>query len=419
MVKANPFPAGILLSATLFLSVALGSCSRQPEAQGQMPPAVPVQVQPVSSGTLLQTSEFVGVLEAQNRVALRPEVDGQVVQVFVQPGDRVRRGTPIMQLKADQTRAQVGGAIADVAAAQAAKSTAEARLSAALSQRDRAAADVRLQQTEFQRTESLVNEGALSQQALDRVRNARDTAIATLKAAEDEARAAQAAVDQANATLARAQAQRSVASADLQDRRIIAPIDGIVGDISLKVGDYVKSGDLITNIIQNGAFDLNLSIPSERGPELEVGLPVELLDAQNEPLIQGRINFVAPDVNAAQQSILAKARFPNNGSLRDGQFVRVRVIWDSAPGVLVPTTAVTRIAGQPFVFVAETGQASAGGEPQQVARQRPVQLGAIQGNYYQVLAGIRPGEPLIVSGILNLQDGVPIITTGQQTSQRP
>jgi hypothetical protein len=54
------------------------------------------------------------------------------------------------------------------------------------------------------------------------------------------------------------------------------------------------------------------------------------------------------------QSILAKASFDNSeGQLRDGQFIRAKVIWNTRPGILIPTTAISRVAGQNFVFVAQ------------------------------------------------------------------
>jgi len=396
-----------LVGAALACSVLVSGCSREPAAMGEGPPALPVQVKPIDSGTIQDDSEFVGALEAEEKVALRPEAEGRVVAVYVAPGQTVARGTPIVQLRAEQSRAQVGSAIADVAAAQAARSTAEARLRAALANRDRANSDVQLQNREFQRTQALVAEGALSRQSLEQARNQRDTAIATQRASQEEARAAAAALDEANATLNRTRAQQNVATADLSERRVVAPIAGIVGNIPVKVGDFVQTSTTLTNIIQNGALELNLSIPAERAPELREGLPVELLDAQSKPIGRGNISFISPEVDTAQQSILAKARFPNSGNLRDGQFVRARVIWNSNPSVLVPTTAVTRIAGQPFVFVLEQEQGQ-NGQPQQIARQRPVKLGNLQGNNYQVLEGVSSGEQLVVSGLLNLQDGAPV-----------
>jgi RND family efflux transporter MFP subunit len=201
-----------------------------------------------------------------------------------------------------------------------------------------------------------------------------------------------------------------VAREDVSDRRITAPIDGVVGDIPFKVGDLVSSSDTFTNIIQNGTLELNLSVPIERAPQLRVGLPVELLDASGKAVSRGQISFISPEVNAGQQSVLAKASFQNDGSLKDGQFVRTRLIWSSKPGMLIPTVAVTRIAGQTFVFVAEQGEGKAeDGKPQQVARQRQVTLGEIQGNSYQVVSGVKSGEQVVISGVLNLQDGAPIM----------
>jgi RND family efflux transporter MFP subunit len=369
-----------------------------------------VQLQEVESRTVQNFSEFVGSLEARNKVALRPELSGRITQIFVQPGQSVQAGTPIAQLQADQTRSQLGGAVADVEASAAAVNTAQARIRAAEASRDRARADVQLQDTELRRTQELVAEGALAQQSLDQVTNERATAVAALAEAEGNLGAVQAALTEAQALLNSSRADQAVASEDLQDRLIVAPIAGVVGEVPSKVGDFVSSDDAITNIIQNEVLELNIAVPIERATDLRVGLPIELLDATGEPFIRGRISFVSPEVTANQQSVLAKATFENDGLLKDGQFVRTRLIWSAEPGVLVPSVAVTRVAGQTFVFVAETGEESTpDGQPQQIARQRPVTLGNLQGNNYEVISGLETGEQVIVTGVLNLQDGSPIM----------
>jgi len=376
---------------------------------GGFPPTM-VQLQEVESRTVQNFSEFVGSLEARNKVALRPELSGRITQIFVQPGQSVQAGTPIAQLQADQTRSQLGGAVADVEASAAAVNTAQARIRAAEASRDRARADVQLQDTELRRTQELVAEGALAQQSLDQVTNERATAVAALAEAEGNLGAVQAALTEAQALLNSSRADQAVASEDLQDRLIVAPIAGVVGEVPSKVGDFVSSDDAITNIIQNEVLELNIAVPIERATDLRVGLPIELLDATGEPFIRGRISFVSPEVTANQQSVLAKATFENDGLLKDGQFVRTRLIWSAEPGVLVPSVAVTRVAGQTFVFVAETGEESTpDGQPQQIARQRPVTLGNLQGNNYEVISGLETGEQVIVTGVLNLQDGSPIM----------
>ncbi|MEN8444981.1 MAG: efflux RND transporter periplasmic adaptor subunit, partial [Cyanobacteria bacterium J06555_13] len=158
------------------------------------------------------------------------------------------------------------------------------------------------------------------------------------------------------------------------------------------------------------------------------GLPVELsLFGSDEAIATGNIRFVSPTIDAGTQTILAKARFSNpERPLQDAQRLEVRIIWDERPGILIPTTAVSRLGGETFVFVpgepdppAEgegppPGQPPAGsgapeGPPPTVARLQPVKLGELQGNEYQVLEGLSPGDTVITSGLLNLRDGVPIM----------
>ena len=85
------------------------------------------------------------------------------------------------------------------------------------------------------------------------------------------------------------------------------------------------------------------------------------------------------------------------------QFVRTRIIWASTPGLTVPITAVTRISGQYFAFVAEPQEG--GGF---VARQKPIEVGEVLGNDYVLRSGLKPGDRLIVSGIQKIGDGAPV-----------
>lgn len=106
----------------------------------------------------------------------------------------------------------------------------------------------------------------------------------------------------------------------------------------------------------------------------------------------------------ATQTILAKAKLGAGASkFRADQFIRARLVWSEAPGLVVPLLAVTRVGGQFFVFVAEPGEG--GGL---VARQRSVTLGAMVGNNYVVLDGLNEGERLITGGIQKIGDGAPV-----------
>jgi hypothetical protein len=84
------------------------------------------------------------------------------------------------------------------------------------------------------------------------------------------------------------------------------------------------------------------------------------------------------------------------------QYVRARIIWSNDAALAVPVVAVSRIAGQHFVFVAEPAEQGF------VARQKPVTLGTVVGDEYTVQRGLQAGDRVIVSNIQKIGDGAPV-----------
>jgi RND family efflux transporter MFP subunit len=386
--------------------------------QGQ---GMPVQLETVGRSPVQESSEFVGNLESRNSVTLRPEIDGRVVEIGVEPGQQVESGQPLLRLSPDERQADFASLLASVNSARAIRASAASELEALRADRVAAVSEVELQQEEYQRSAALVEQGAFPQQELDLAERNLESAIANLNALDRRIDASNASLAESEAALAAAEANAASAEARLQNTVIYAPFSGTIGDIPVKVGDFVSLGDQLTSITQDQVLELRLSIPIERRAELRRGLSVILSDNQDTTLAEGQISFIAPQVEPGAQTVLAKASFDNRGGfLLDGQAVRARIIWTQQEGVLIPTSAVSRVAGQTFVYVAvpapppeegsadaQAGQSSDG--PSLVAEQRSVQLGSIQGNRYQVLDGLEPGDRLIVSGILNLSDGAPIM----------
>jgi len=384
-------------------------------AQRQGSQAIPVKLEKLQTSTLIDSSQFVGTLEAKERVILRPETEGRVREILVESGDRVEVGTPIVQLSPERSQAQVNRAQADVESARSAVRTAQAELAAAQADVKSAQSEVNLQNEEYQRTQFLVSEGAQAQQQLDRVQRDRDAALSQLEAAQKQVNAARSRLEQERSALNRAQAELEVVQEDFKDDRILSPINGTIGDINIEIGEYVQAGDNLTVISQNEVLELNLRIPIEQADRLQKGLTVELSTANREqPLLTGQINFIAPQVDMGAQAVLAKAVFSNsNGKLKDDQFVRAKIIWEEQTGVLIPTTAVSRLGGQTFAFVAQPAES----DDQLIAKQKAVELGSIQGNSYQVISGLKPGDTLVTSGILNLSDGAAIMPQSESQGE--
>lgn len=390
--------------------------------QGAAPQAIPVKLQVLQTDTVANTSEFVGTLESAEKVDLRPETQGRITEVLVQPGDRVAQGTPILTIQPGQTLPQLEGAQAGVGVAKANQRAtvdqlrvAEKNLEVARTELASAQAGRNLSKTNFDRASFLLSQGAIGQYDYDRAKTDLEIAGNRVDAAQKKVAAAQASVSQANAVVGQAnagiqqaQAQVNAAAVNIGFKQVVAPISGTVGEVFVKVGDTVSTAQTITNIVQNDALDLRLSVPSNRLTQLRKGLTVELIDPTSRKRIStGQINFISPSVDSTAQVVLVKARFPNkNGVLRNGQHVEARIIWERGSGVLIPTNAVLQMSGKSFAYVAETDNSQ--GQARMVARMRPLTLGEIQAQSYEVLKGIKPGENVVVSGILRLRDGVPI-----------
>ncbi|MGB3519171.1 MAG: efflux RND transporter periplasmic adaptor subunit [Elainellaceae cyanobacterium] len=390
--------------------------------EGMMMPGggLPVQLETVERSPIEESSEFIGNLESRNSVSLRPEIEGRVVEIYAEPGQQVEAGTPIVQLSPDELQADLASLLADINSARAIRASSASEVDALVADRVAAVAEVDLQQEEFNRASALVEEGAFPQQQLDLAARNLDSAIAQLNALDQRIEAARANLAESEAALERAQADAASANARLQDTVVVAPFSGTLGDIPVKVGDFVSRGDILTSVTQDQTLELRLSVPIERRPLMRNGLPVELVDTQGTTLRQGQVSFIAPQVEPGAQTVLAKASFSNGDRrLLDGQSVRARMIWNQENGILIPTEAIARIAGQTFVYIAVAPPPSEDGSegPALIAQQRQVTLGSIQGNRYQVLEGLEPGEQLIVSGILNLSDGVPIMPQEQEAAE--
>ena len=206
---------------------------------------------------------------------------------------------------------------------------------------------------------------------------------------------------------ASASAQTRTQQQELAYYQIRAPFAGVIGDIPVHLGDYVSPTTQLTTVDENTQLEAYIYIPTERSDQVRLGLPVELTDTNGNVLARSTIAFVSPEVDSGTQTILAKAEVPSSSELlRNQQLVKARVTWASRPAPVVPVLAITRIAGQAFVFVAAPSGHG------YLAHQVAVSLGDTTGNSFPVLSGLRPGDKVITSGLQLLQEGMPVQPMG-------
>ena len=370
--------AAAFLTFAALLANSCGGDKAGPQGQAGPPqgfPPTPVNLVDARSTPIEDATEYVATLKSLRSTTIKPQIDGQITQIFVRSGDRVDEGARLMQIDPQRQQAAVSSQEAERTAREA---------------------NVAFARQQLQRANELFAAGAISRQELEQSQTALRTAEANLQAL---------------------QAQVQQQEVQLRYYTISAPTSGIVADVPARVGMQVTTSTVLTTIEQNDTLEVYVSVPVERSGDLKAGLPLKVMsgDGKETPAVT-TVGFISPSVDEATQSILVKGTVRNpDGKLRSSQFVRARIVWKTAEGLVVPVTAVARVNGQYFVFVAESADGKAGGQPGGpggpgglVAHQRPIKVGPIVGDDYPVLEGIKPGEKVVISGSQKLIEGAPI-----------
>ena len=333
-------------------------------------PAMPVEIVTLEARPLEQMTEFVGTVKSRRSTEIQPQVEGFITRILARPGQRVGAGTVLMEIDSRLQQGQLAG------------------LESVRAQRE---IDVTYARQEAERAAKLLTAGAGSQMDADRAVNALHAAEAQLKTVEEQIRTAR---------------------TDLGYYRVTAPTAGIVGDIPVREGDRVTKATKLTSVDANAGLEVYINVPVQQAPKLRLGLPVRIVDDSGATVAEEKIAFVSPSVDEQTQTVLVKTPVSVPGALRTDQYVRSYVIWTTEPGLVVPVTAVTRINGQWFAFVAEPGEGGKG----LVAKQRSMELGPVVGNNYTVVKGVKPGEQLIAAGIQKIRDGAPVSAAAAPSS---
>jgi membrane fusion protein (multidrug efflux system) len=368
-VKRSP-AASCLSSATLIacFAFALGTSAL---AQQPAPTAVPVGTVIAEKRAITQTADFVGRIEAVNRVDVRARVTGYLDEVLFKDGATVAEGTPLFRIE----RAPFEAAVEQ---AQGALERAQGTLQNATVQR--------------QRAEELLKTSAGSVAI-------RDQRVAEEKGAQG---------DQTTA-----EANLKTAQINLGYTEIKAPIAGRIGRTKLTKGNVVgPDTGVLVQIVSDDPMYVTFPVSQREF----LALKTNRLPADGQaPLVslrfsdgstyeqKGRVDFVDVSVERATDTVLVRATLPNPaGKLLDGTLVRVAVQADkSEEKVLVPQSALIADQQGAYVFAVADGKAVV----------KRVKVGAETGSYIVIEQGLVGNEQIVIQGLQNLRPGVPVLAS--------
>jgi RND family efflux transporter MFP subunit len=342
------------------LVAALSGC-RGVEAQPQAAPPLPVNVVRLTEKPIADEDDYLASLTSRRSITLYSQVSGYIRKIPSKPGDKVKQGALLIEVDPGQHAATLKSLAA----------TLETR---------KVTRDFAVHHDES--SKNLAASGLLSDLEYQQRHSQRAAAEADVRVAE-----------------AQVQAQADL----LRYYRITAPSDGTVGDVPVKIGDYVTPQTRLTSVDQDNLVEAYVYVPISKAAIIKPETRVALLGEDGKPICEEKPSFVSPQVNVDTQTVLVKTICPNDGRLRTAQVLKARMIWSRRPGLTIPTVNVTRQAGQYFAFVVESGP-----DGTLVARQKPITVGAIQGNDFVVTGGLAPGVEIVGSSIQKIHDGSPI-----------
>ncbi|HYM12326.1 MAG TPA: efflux RND transporter periplasmic adaptor subunit [Bryobacterales bacterium] len=366
--------------AALLLAPA---CSRQQAGTSPSPPqaAATVQAETLAPAEIVDIYEASGTVRARYTAAIAAKIAASIVEIRAREGDRVTAGQTLIVLDKRDLEANLRRAEAGRAEAQDAISETESAIAAARS-------NLELARVTHQRFADLLAKKSVSQQEFDE-------SAARLQSAQAAVEMALSKRQQVEARRRQAEAEVVAANVAVGYAALAAPFAGMVTERRADPGSLATPGTPLLLIEQQGNLRLEAAVDESRLALVRAGESVQVrLDGLGRT-VAGRVAEIVPSVDPGTRTLTAKIDLPAVAGLRAGMFGRAAFPAAKRSALLVPEAAVAEHGQMQSVFVAE-------GE---TARLRFVSLGAARDGRREVLAGLSPGEKIIVSHPPELVDG--------------
>ncbi len=317
-------------------------------------PALTVTVAPATSRSIAAMVAGDGSVVAWQELLISTEIGGlRIIRAPIEEGDTVRAGQLLAALDDSVLAAQLAQADAAI---------------------NESVAFIEFARTEQARAEELVRSNTGSRQVVEQ---------------------RQSATRQAEARLLSARARRDEVAARLAQTQILAPTDGIVSRVAVRIGAVTAVGQEMFRIIRDGRLELEARVPELELAALRAGQPVVVSHGGRE--IAAELRIVAPVVAAETRLGIARVALPAGSGLRPGMFARAEITGAPREVIMVPASAVVFREGAPQAFVLPEGES-------RVAMRRLV-AGARQEGMVEIRDGLRAGDRVVTAGAGFLADG--------------
>ncbi|MEX0680936.1 MAG: efflux RND transporter periplasmic adaptor subunit [Balneolales bacterium] len=347
--------------------------------------AVSVEVSPVSTSSISDRITSFGTIKARDVITIIPQISNRITHIYADLGDSVQQGDILARIydvpyrdALEQARAQL-------------------RQSRVALNRD---------STTFERQKLLYEREAISTSEFEEVQSAFESS----RAQYESARAA-----------------LTQSRENLQNAEIRSPVDGVVLNRTISVGDLARTGEPVFEVANLTGYETRLFLPMQDWEAVRIGLPVEMhLSNREDIAAEGEVSRVSPQLNPGTGlgevvvSLTNKAPFVRQGALVEAHITLVThdntvviprsSMIEQIDTYINPETNTVEIQRNYVAFVA-VGDS--------VAEERQLELGLEHGEQVEVLSGLEEDESLIITGQRNLSDGERIRISDRERNREP
>ncbi len=281
-----------------------------------------------------------------NIVLISPRVQGYVTQIAVSDNQAVKQGDVLVtiddrdyQAKVSQAAADVSAEIAHIERLRAMKTSQRDHIESAGANIASAQAKREQIQKDLQRFNNLIERGSAARQSLDKVQSESKQAAAELRGSQAASSAEHnqlATLDieitETEARLENAQAQLTLAKIDLEHTQVKAPVDGIIGNRGVQLGQLVRPGVALASLVQNSKIWVEANFKETQLQNMRLGQPVTVkVDAYPDLNLTGKVDSFSP-ASGSEFSILPEENATGNFT-KIVRRVPVKIVFDSVDNI--------------------------------------------------------------------------------------
>lgn len=335
----------VVIAALVFGAYKLGIFEKD-EASSEASMSRPSRVVPVSGlvaapQVLENKITITGNVIANESVDIASEISGKVEKIYFDEGSRVKKGDLLLVLNSDELQAQY----------------------------DKLKYTQKLQEENEFRQRKLLEKEAISQEEYDIALTELNTSIADVKLVE----------------------------AQLAKTKIRSPFDGIIGLRYVSEGSFINTATEIAYLANVNPVKLEFSVPEKYSTRIKVGEKLSFTTDATDQLYQGQVYAIDPRIDQNTRTLKIRAISDNtDGDLLPGQFAKISlVLQEEDDAIMLPTEAIVPQLDGHIVYKYSNG----------TAKEVAVNIGIRTPNELEIAEGLNQGDTVIVSGILQIQDG--------------